>query len=376
MEDFNTRFPCYNKAASVATCAPDEQSIKIFVNANKPCVLPQFGKDHPIIEQFSSEERIKNHLMKVMKEEKLVCSIKSFTYFAGPEYSYSGACLTHSELFKRWDEGLRARLVLPLPKNTQPLNASALSFLPLSSTYGSRAFFYRFGFTDWHYHHRSEHFTMQVWGTKEVLLLPDSEEIFFWMMKHLKNGGGWNIAESGKEDLPLLKVTLNPGDVLYIPPKWWHLVVPTDDVCGVTAAFVFDEDHRKTFSFNVVHFMYNMIFGGEIEKDGCTKCCKFVFGDIFVCSESKERLCSTCVKNDPCCADFSPKKINFSQIGKDIAVARKNDNLTDDDFKKVSAQMLSFIHKVVPKERGHEIEKFEEFFSKAYFYYYKGIPFH
>jgi hypothetical protein len=92
----------------------------------------------------------------------------------------------------------------------------------------NNVFFYRSSLTDWHYHHTAEALLTQVVGVKEVIMLPPSLSVCSYMFAlqserlHLFD---CELGQSAAARLVTpLRSVLAPGDALYIPSFWWHLV--------------------------------------------------------------------------------------------------------------------------------------------------------
>lgn len=110
---------------------------------------------------------------------------------------------------------------------------------PLPRNYPQlRCFLYRGAATAWHWHKVDETLMCQVSGSKRVGLLDPQ-------VRHPKMVSKFLTSESylsGEKLDPALKAklymaTVEESDALYIPPYWFHGVVPTDDKIGLTAAF-------------------------------------------------------------------------------------------------------------------------------------------
>jgi Cupin-like domain len=102
-----------------------------------------------------------------------------------------------------------------------------------------RLFLGRAGYTDWHVHSADETLTVQLQAKKELLLLPPDQQTYDAMLPVAKRGV-WKLPPSCWEGafarLVPWKVTLFPGDVLYVPMNWWHVAEASDDEFNVTLA--------------------------------------------------------------------------------------------------------------------------------------------
>jgi dTDP-4-dehydrorhamnose 3,5-epimerase-like enzyme len=103
----------------------------------------------------------------------------------------------------------------------------------------SRYFVYRNAGTGWHYHPTDESLMCQIVGSKKIGLLEDERKQFPTVSKafleehYYESECSFNSPECG--DLKWFSAELHEGDALYIPPTWWHGVIPTSDSLGVTA---------------------------------------------------------------------------------------------------------------------------------------------
>jgi hypothetical protein len=101
-----------------------------------------------------------------------------------------------------------------------------------------RFFSYRNAATAWHFHNADETLMCQVNGVKQVTLfspdIPRPEYVtdFFLKEKYLH---GEKMDPT--LDLGIMRVNVEEGDALYIPPYWHHVVVPADSDIGFTLAF-------------------------------------------------------------------------------------------------------------------------------------------
>ena len=118
-----------------------------------------------------------------------------------------------------------------------------LSFLsgaePAFTYPAARYFFYRNAGTTWHYHPFDETLMCQIVGKKKIGLLntdtvfeKDIRDIFF---KEDYYDDASAFERLAGKDVPWFSATLEEGDSLYIPPLWWHGVIPLDENFGATA---------------------------------------------------------------------------------------------------------------------------------------------
>jgi hypothetical protein len=100
---------------------------------------------------------------------------------------------------------------------------SAYNIYPRNNIY-----FYRSSITDWHYHATAEALQTQIIGVKEVMLLPPSDIVWSYMhaiqaMSVHSYNADLHAVPQARRVLPY-RAVLWPGDALYIPNYWWHLV--------------------------------------------------------------------------------------------------------------------------------------------------------
>jgi hypothetical protein len=105
---------------------------------------------------------------------------------------------------------------------TEP-RRTALNIYPQNSIY-----LYRSSITDWHYHATAEALQTQIIGTKEVILLPPSDVVWSYMRAIQASrihsyDAQWSAFPLALRVVPF-RAVLSPGDALYIPNYWWHLV--------------------------------------------------------------------------------------------------------------------------------------------------------
>jgi len=103
-----------------------------------------------------------------------------------------------------------------------------------------RCFLYKGAGTGWHLHHADETLMCQIHGTKKVAMLqPDTftnniVHDAFTNETYLENKDLFKHKDV--DNLKPIVIEVNVGDALYIPPFWWHAVVPIDNDFGITLA--------------------------------------------------------------------------------------------------------------------------------------------
>jgi len=175
-------------------------------------------------------------------------------------FNASPAGLWHQNLPKyRLDEAI-ARLRNATPEDTLAIRAlpippewkadlgsydflGANRDLPPRVYARDRLFIYRNASTEWHYHTTDETLTTQILGSKRISMFRLSNEDWHAYagpirsnLHHMEERARFFPADAS---LMKFEATLEPGDVLYIPPFWWHGVDPADTGFGITLAHCF-----------------------------------------------------------------------------------------------------------------------------------------
>jgi uncharacterized RmlC-like cupin family protein len=105
-------------------------------------------------------------------------------------------------------------------------------------------FQYRNHITDWHYHITAEAILTQVSGVKEVLLLPPEPRTWAVLASIQHNSVYTYNADAHQypeyAQLVPYRAVLRPGDSLYIPNYWWHLVATKGSTLGQSITVWFD----------------------------------------------------------------------------------------------------------------------------------------
>ncbi|MBL8279100.1 MAG: hypothetical protein JNL93_20565 [Pelomonas sp.] len=119
---------------------------------------------------------------------------------------------------------------------------------------GKRLFVYRNASTEWHYHTIDETLTSQLVGRKRFSLFrPDRltwdhvEPLVRYNYHHMPCGRQFFHADT---NIVKHEGEAGPGDVIYIPPYWWHGVDPVDAELGVTLATCFRSPLRRFGSWS------------------------------------------------------------------------------------------------------------------------------
>lgn len=228
-----------------------------FVDRNRPLVIRGAAAHWPACERWSSIEYLKArcgdaqvdvHESPVIEADGLLASPGKLAWLKMLRLTRQAARLSFAEFLDRAvapeahgagvDEALFFLYSVPLADGG-PLSAlrGDIAAYPFHERFGgaigatyprNNAFFYRSSLTDWHYHHTAEALQTQILGTKEVLLLPPGAGVWSYMFGlhssrlHLYDCE-FEACEPARRVTPM-RAVLTPGDALYIPSFWWHLV--------------------------------------------------------------------------------------------------------------------------------------------------------
>ena len=252
------RVPNYHRATEVETLQADALSQRVFeseyVNRNRPCLIRGAAQHWPAYDRWTSVDYLKSrcgdaevkvHSSPVIEADALLSSQEKQTWLMmlrltqSPVHMRFGDFLDHAtDLQSGPSDDLLFLYSVPLapggPLSELGGDVGGYPFLKrhrpaLFASYPrNNAFFYRSSLTDWHYHATAEALQTQVLGTKEVMLLPPSGEVWSYMFPlhstrlHLYD---YDLSENeqARQIVPL-RAVLYPGDALYIPAFWWHLV--------------------------------------------------------------------------------------------------------------------------------------------------------
>ena len=114
---------------------------------------------------------------------------------------------------------------------------------PAFSYPSARFFFYRNAGTTWHHHPFDETLMCQIVGRKKIGLLrtdnPQADAVRDIFLKEDYYHDASVFEQLGNEVLPWFSAMLEEGDSLYIPPLWWHGVIPLHEDFGATTAVTF-----------------------------------------------------------------------------------------------------------------------------------------
>ena len=245
---------------------------KEYLEKNKPCVVENTTSDWDALKKWDDKDYLKS-ILDIKKEVRVRIA---------PDVENHGTHIKyHPKKYYEFQENEDNILYMPLGKFFEEAfidspNHFTLYSLPIapdsllaplandlsefdfvniktSLSFYQRymAFLCRSTFTDWHYHPGAEAIMSQIVGTKEVLLLSPSKKNWDILMSVIQKYlftyevDIKNLPEF--QDLELYKVLMKPGDSLYIPVNWWHLVTSNDHHFGATFVHWFDPPANRMF---------------------------------------------------------------------------------------------------------------------------------
>lgn len=136
------------------------------------------------------------------------------------------------------------------------------------------------GKTGFHYDHYNNTLT-QIKGTKQVYILAPTEDPNMYISDKYDMGATLSkVPVSGDIDLAaefpnVLRakyhlVTLNPGDILYIPRNWWHAALCQTDGISVNCQGIRLPGLIQGVQTQILHWLHGL--GYYRSKDNCTCC--------------------------------------------------------------------------------------------------------
>jgi hypothetical protein len=130
----------------------------------------------------------------------------------------------------------------------------------------ARYFFYRNAGTTWHFHTFDETLMSQIVGSKKIGLLKANTpyyhamRTFFFKEEYYDDPTIFDGFDN--TGLEWFSAELSEGDALYIPPLWWHGVIPTTEHFGATTAVTWRSPPH------VIANTIRQMASGEIEMVG------------------------------------------------------------------------------------------------------------
>ncbi len=227
-----------------ANTLTDKEFVKNWVSKNTPCLIKGAVKHWPAYKKWGSEDYWINHCddfkIKVYPHqnfndfERQKEGQEEMPYHSAVKRLFSKQDSIFSMPSEEIAEGKRFSNTLP--------DLGGFPFLKgekKSLWYEKFRFFsYRRASTAWHVHGVDETLMCQVKGPKRVgLIAPDMSDP--WYVSNFLNNEKYLDGKEFDEKVEVntFMVDVEEGDALYIPPYWFHAVVPTDNEVGYTVAY-------------------------------------------------------------------------------------------------------------------------------------------
>lgn len=249
VKEFFSLIPDIENAAPVPTLHANTLSEKEFkaewVDKNKACLIKGAVKHWPAVQKW----RNKDYWM-VACENLTVAAYPHMNYNDRSRQKLIGDKESSFHEVLDWLFTHKHEILsIPGQKITEKNRYAALlkdmpgfSFLedaPMPRMYERRRFFmYRGAGTAWHYHDVDETLMCQVVGSKRVGLLPPDIPNPRYVSDFLLGDRHLHGEVLHKHlDLKPMIADVEEGDAMYIPPYWYHGVIPVDFELGFTLAF-------------------------------------------------------------------------------------------------------------------------------------------
>nr|CAH7768409.1 unnamed protein product [Callosobruchus chinensis] len=117
----------------------------------------------------------------------------------------------------------------------------------------------------------------QVYGRKLWLLFPPDENLQPTRIPYEESSvfSKLNFFSPSIEDFKNIvncqKVILNPGDVLFVPHRWWHYVENLETAISVNTWVPMDEDNNERLEESIVQFLMKLLIDSDAADDTIRK---------------------------------------------------------------------------------------------------------
>ena len=218
---------------------PENVFIGEYVSNSRPCVIKGAVRHWAAIEKWRNKDYLKTR------------AGHHDVYFYPYEYHISAkrmeagrTTMSFAEAIDRLhSEETKVAIVATAAPSELLSDLGRVSFLskaePAFSYPPARYFFYRNAGTTWHYHPFDETLMCQIVGAKKIGLLktdtPFNKAVrdIFFREDYYNDASAFEALNN--VDLPWFSASLEEGDSLYIPPLWWHGIIPVGESFGATA---------------------------------------------------------------------------------------------------------------------------------------------
>lgn len=294
--------PVYRRIPNYADSSPVEEVdlqalsprvfAREFIHRNRPCVIRGGGRHWPAVSRWASLDYLKDkcgdlevnvntrgikpqtkHALAEERRRQAVEYEQSFVSTVKMKYRDFVDKAEHApaeelpEFFCMYSQTFHPQS--PFASLAEDCGSFAFHPRPRNSflcVYPFRSvFMYRRGITDWHYHPTADAVLTQVRGSKEVLLLPPDNltwERFLPLLRneiHICNADLDKYPEFAK--VHPVHAHLQPGDCLFIPTLWLHMVATDASHFGMSVPTWWDAplhiqaDIRRKIARHAIHMV-------------------------------------------------------------------------------------------------------------------------
>jgi hypothetical protein len=253
-----------------ATSLREDVFYRDFISNSQPCVIRGAIRHWPAMQKWRDKDYLKrlsgHHKVAYFPHENFLVTHRMEAGKRMMSFA-EGLDLLHSEATQVASLGFPEELSEMLP------DMGGFSFLgdrkpPILYHPIVRHFIYRNAGTTWHYHPVDETLMCQVIGSKKIGLLSavtryqKAIHSVFFQEDYYDDPA--KMDRFARADLRWHSARLDEGDALYIPPLWWHGVVPATPSFGLTTVTAWRSP------LHVIADTINKMDAGDIDLVGFT----------------------------------------------------------------------------------------------------------